>query len=101
VEPNYRDDGSGALVEPKTMRAYIINLGDQDAQNVKVQLRNPPDAGGNVFAQGAVPLIPRRSETIGVLTVTDAWRVWVGKWILEVDAPGCDVISFKPESPSK
>ena len=81
--------------EPKTMRAYLINLGDEDAHNVKVRLRNPPNVGGNVFAEGVVPLIPKRSETIGVLPVTDLWRVWVGQWILEVDAPGCDVLSFK------
>jgi len=100
VEPNYNVDGQG-LGEPKMMRAYMINLGDADAQNVKVRLRNPPDAGGNVFAEGVVPLIPKRSEAIVVMRVTDLWRVWVGQWILEVEAPGCDVISFKPDLPSK
>ncbi|MGA3323013.1 MAG: hypothetical protein ABSF45_00945 [Terriglobia bacterium] len=93
VEPNYNENGNG-IAEPKAMRAYLINLGDQDAQNVKVRLRNPPKLGGNVFAEGVVPLIPKRSEAIGVLRVTDVWRVWVGQWILEVDAPGCDVLSF-------
>jgi hypothetical protein len=96
VEPNYNGEGTGALVEPKTMRAYMINLGDQDAQNVKVRLRNPPNLGGNVFAEGVVPIIPKRSEMIGVLLVTAPWRVWVGQWVLEVDASGCDVITFKP-----
>ena len=43
-----------------------------------------------------VPLIPRRGEAIAVLPVTDKWREWVGQWILEVDAPGCDVHIFKP-----
>ena len=100
VEPNYNEDGNG-IAEPKTMRAYLINLGDEDAQNVKVRLRNPPNLGGNVFAEGVVPLIPKRSEAIGVLPVTDLWRVWVGQWILEVDAPGCDVLSFKPDLPTK
>jgi len=100
VEPNYTEDGKG-IEEPKAMRAYLINLGDQDAQNVKVRLRNPPNLGGNVFAEGVVPLIPKRGETIGVLRVTDLWRVWVGQWILEVDAPGCDVLSFKPEPAAK
>ena len=51
--------------EPKAMRAYLINLGDEDAQNVKVRLRNPANQGGNVFAEGVVPLIPKRSDTIG------------------------------------
>jgi hypothetical protein len=101
VEPNYRDNGSGDVVEPKTMRVYIINLGDHDAQNVKVQLRNPSSLGGNVFAHGVVPLIPKRSEAIAVLDVTDAWRVWVGQWTLEVGAPGCDVINFKPDFSTK
>jgi hypothetical protein len=101
VEPNYLENGSGDLVEPKTMRAYIINLGDQDAQNVKVQLRNPSNLGGNVFAHGVVPLISKRSEAVAVLEVTDAWRVWVGRWTLEIDAPGCDVINFKPDLSTK
>jgi hypothetical protein len=78
VEPNYKGDGTGRLVEPKTMRAYLINLGEQDARNVKVRLRNPPDKGGNVFAEGVVPLIPKRGEAIGVLPVTAEWREWVG-----------------------
>jgi hypothetical protein len=94
VEPNYNEDGSG-LVEPKTMRPYLINLGDQDAQNVKVRLRNPPDKGGDVFAEGAVPLIPKRGEAIGTLPVTSKWRVWVGEWEMEVEAPGCDVLVFR------
>ncbi len=100
VEPNYNEDGKG-MGEPKAMRAYLINLGDEDAQNVKVRLRNPPNVGGNVFAEGVVPLIPKRGETIGVLRVTDLWRVWVGQWIVEVDAPGCDVLTFKPDPPTK
>lgn len=100
VQPNYKEDGKGIGV-PLVMRAYLINLGDEDAQNVKVRLRNPPNLGDNVFAEGVVPLIPKRSEAIGVLRVTDLWRVWVGQWILEVDAPGCDVLTFKPEPPAK
>jgi hypothetical protein len=95
VEPNYKEDGSGGLVVPKTFRPYLINLGDQAAQNVKVRLRNPPDKGGNVFAEGVVPLIPPRSEVVGVLPATAQWQVWVGQWEMEVDAPGCDVLAFK------
>jgi hypothetical protein len=96
VGPNYNENGSGALVEPVTMRVYLINLGDADAQNVKVRLRNLPKLGGNVFAEGVAPLIPKRGEAIAVLPVTDKWREWVGQWILEIDAPGCDVHIFKP-----
>jgi hypothetical protein len=94
VEPNYNEDGKG-LVEPKTMRPYLINLGDQDAQNVKVRLRNPPDKGGSVFAEGVVPLIPKRAEAIGVLPVTAEWHEWVGEWDMEVEAPGCEVLAFR------
>ena len=94
VEPNYNEDGKG-LVEPKTMRAYLMNLGDQDARNVQVRLRNPPDKGGNVFADGVVPLIPKRSEAIGVLPVTAEWQEWVGQWEMEVEAPGCEVLAFR------
>jgi hypothetical protein len=93
VEPSYNEDGKG-LVEPKTMRAYLINLGDKDAHNVKVRLRNPPNKGGDVFAEGIVPLIPKRSEAIGVLPVTAEWRVWVGQWEMQVEAPGCEVLVF-------
>jgi hypothetical protein len=94
VGPNYNEDGKG-LAEPKTLRAYLINLGDKDAHNVKVRLRNPPDKGGEAFAQGVVPLIPKRGEAIGALPVTGEWRVWVGQWQMEVEAPGCDVLAYK------
>jgi hypothetical protein len=93
VEPNYNEDGKG-LVEPKTMRAYLINLGDQDAQNVKVRLRNPPTDDGKVFAEGVVPLVPKRSDTIGIIPVTGEGHVWVGDWVLEADAPGCEVLAY-------
>jgi hypothetical protein len=95
VEPNYNEDGMGRLAEPETLRPYLINLGDQDAQNVKVRLRNPPEKGGNVFAEGVVPLIPKRAEAIGVLPVTGQALVWVGEWEMEVEAPGCEVLAFK------
>jgi len=93
VQPNYNENGKG-MAEPKTMRSYLINLGEKDARNVKVRLRNPPDKGGNIFAEGTVPLIAKRDEAIGVLPVTAEWRVW-GQWQMEVDAPGCDVLVFK------
>jgi hypothetical protein len=95
VEPNYKEDGSGDLALPKTFRAYVINLGDKDARNVKIRLSNPPDKGGNVFAEGIIPLIPKRGEAIGVLPVTAPWQVWVGQWEMEIDAPGSDVLVFK------
>ena len=94
VEPNYNENGSGALAQPATLRAYLMNLGDQDALNVTIHLRNPPDKGGDVFAEGAVPVIPKRSATVAVLTVTGAWHVWIGQWLEEVDAPGAEVQVF-------
>ena len=96
VGPDYNENGSGSLVDPVIMRAYLINLGDADAHNVKVRLRNQPNLGGNVFAEGTMPLVPKRGEAIAVLPATDKWREWVGQWILEIDAPGCDVHIFKP-----
>jgi hypothetical protein len=95
VEPNFKEDGNG-LGEPVVMRPYIINLGDRDAKNVRVRLRNLPDLGGNVFAEGVIPVIPARRETVATLRVTDVWREWVGRWILEIDAPDCDIKIYKP-----
>jgi hypothetical protein len=94
VEPNYQDDGKG-IVEPRMLRVYMLNLGDQDARNVKVRVLNPPNQGAAVIAKGEVPLIPPRGSTVGVLPVVGQARVWVGDWIVEVDAPGCDVLTFK------
>jgi hypothetical protein len=94
VQPDYNEDGSGHLAEPQTMRPYLINLGDQDAHDVQIRMRNPPAKGGGVFAEGIVPLIPKRSATIGVIPVTGHWYVWVGQWEMEVEAPGCDVRVF-------
>jgi len=95
VQPNYDSSGSGKLVQPPRMRAYLINLGDQDAHGVRLRLRNPPEAGGEVFAEGEAPLVPARSVAIGVLRITGLWRVWVGQWVLEVEAPGAEVITYK------
>ena len=94
VQPDYKEDGSG-LAAPTTMRPYLINLGDQDARDVRVRLRNPPGKGGNVFAEGVIPVIPKRSEAVGLLPVSAEWRVWVGEWEMEVEAPGCEVLVFK------
>ena len=79
VEPSFTEDGQG-FVHPTTMRAYLINLGDTDARDVKVRLRNSAAQGGDVFAQGVVPLIPKRGESIGILPVIAKWKEWVGQW---------------------
>jgi hypothetical protein len=95
VEPNFNEDGKG-LGQPMMMRPYIINLGDVDAKNVTVRLRNTPSLGGKVFAEGVVPVIPAHSEMVPNLRVVEMWREWVGQWILEIDAPDCDVHIYKP-----
>lgn len=100
VEPNFTADAK-ALAEPRMMRAYVINLGDQDAHNVKFQLRNRPKLGGDVFAAGVVPLIAARSAVVAPLRITAAWREWVGQWILEADAPGCDVLTYPADAATK
>jgi hypothetical protein len=94
VEPDRSAADPGKLVEPKTMRAYLMNLGQSDAQEVKVRLRNPKDKGGDVFAAGVVPVVPKRGEAIAVLPVIAKWNVWK-TWDIEIDAPGCEVMVFK------
>ena len=71
-----------------------MNLGEQDAEEVIVRLRNRGE-GGEVWAKGIVD-IPARSIAIAVLPVIPGkeWTGWVGSWIMEVDAPGCDVFNF-------
>ena len=51
VEPNFKEDGKG-LGQPMVMRPYVFDLGDMDAKKVTVRLRNLPDLGGKVFAEG-------------------------------------------------
>jgi hypothetical protein len=94
VEPNRSAPDPGKLVDPQTMRAYLMNLGDHDAANVQVRLRNPKDKGGDVFAAGKVPVVPKRGETIAVLPVTAKWNVWK-TWDMEVEAAGGEVLVFK------
>ena len=93
VEPNRSAADPGKLVEPKTMRTYIINLGDQDATNVRVRLRDPKDKGGNVFAAGVVPLIAKHGDATASLPVTAPWKSWK-TWDMEVEVPGGEVIVY-------
>jgi len=94
VEPNRSAGDPGKLVQPVALRAYLMNLGDQDATNVQIQLRNPQDKGGNVFAAGVVSVVPKRGEAIANLPVTANWNVWK-TWEMEVQVPGGEVIVFK------
>jgi hypothetical protein len=90
VEPNRSAADPGKLVQPKTMRAYLLNLGERDATDVRIRLRNPKDQGGNVFAEGVVPVVPKRGEATAVLPVTAEWKVWK-TWEMEVEGKGCEV----------
>jgi hypothetical protein len=94
VEPNRSAADPGKLVEPKTMRACLMNVGDRAARNVQVRLRNPKDKGGDVFAAGAVAEVPPRGEAIAVLPVTAKWNVWK-TWEIEIDVPGGEVVVFR------
>ena len=55
TQPNRTAEDPNKLVEPKTMRVWLLNIGDADATNVHVQLRNPKDHGGDVFPPGSFP----------------------------------------------
>jgi hypothetical protein len=94
VEPDRSAADPGKLVEPKTMRAYLMNVGQRAARNVKVRLRNPKDKGGDVFAAGAVAEVPPRGEAIAILPVTAKWNVWK-TWEIEIEVPGGAVTTFR------
>ena len=81
------------LMNPKVMRVYLMNLGEKDAKNITVRLRNPKENGGNVFAEGVVSSMPRRGEAAAVLPVTAEWKVWK-TWEMEIAAPGAEVITY-------
>jgi hypothetical protein len=75
-----------------------MNLGSQDAKDVKVRLANPKDMGGDVFAEGTVNLIPKQYAVEAVLSMTqagEAWKVWK-TWDIQIEAPGCDTKVFPP-----
>jgi hypothetical protein len=93
VEPDRSRADPNLLVEPKTMRVYLLNMGESEAKDVRVRLRNPKEAGGDVFAEGMVGVIPKRGETIAVLPVVGQWKVWK-TWELDVEAEGCEVLKF-------
>jgi len=94
VEPNRSTDDPGKLVKPNTMRAYVLNLGESDATNVKIRLRDAQDKGGQVFAQGIVSVIPKHGETTAVLPVKQEWKSWK-TWQIEVQSPNSEVIVYK------
>ena len=100
VQPNFNPghvgpDGKwtnwGKLAEPLTFRAIVINLGDTDATDVILRLRDPAAQGGNLFAKGVAD-VPARSIGVAVLPAFDHFNSWTGEWELEVDAPDCEVM---------
>ncbi len=86
--------GWGQVVKPYTFRVPILNLGERDATNVIVRLRNP-GKDGDVFAKGIVD-IPARSVTVAVLPVVPGhkWKTWIGRWNLLVESPGSKVLIY-------
>lgn len=93
VEPNRSKADPNVLVEPKTMRVCLLNLGNQDAKDVQASLANPVEAGGQVFAEGVAGVVPARSQAVAVLPVRGEWKVWK-TWRLAVRAPRCEVLLF-------
>lgn len=87
--------GFGSIPKPVTFRALMMNLGDEDAQDVKVRLRNP-GKDGDIFATGQVDVIPAKSVTVAIMPMIQGhkWKTWTGRWKLLVDAPGCEVLNY-------
>jgi len=95
VEPDRSWSNPSRLVVPKTMRVLLMNLGEKDATNIKLQLRNPKEKGGDVFARGTVN-VPGKSVAVAVLPVTARWKSWK-TWQVGVVCEGCKVFVF-PET---
>ena len=92
AEPDRSWTNPGKLTAPRTMRVLLMNLGDKDATNVKVRLRNAKEKGGDVFAQGTAN-IPGKGVAIAVLPVIAKWQVWK-TWDIEVEGDGCSILTF-------
>ncbi|MFC2168148.1 hypothetical protein ACFLRW_04115 [Acidobacteriota bacterium] len=93
VEPNRDADDPNILVQPRTLRVYLLNIGDKIARNVKVRLRNPVEQGGDVFADGELRFLPERFGVSAVLAWTGGSKVWK-TWTLEIEAEGCAIHIF-------
>jgi len=89
--PDRSRDDPGKLVEPKTMRVLLMNLGDEAAKNIKVRLRNPKDKGGEVFAEGATD-VPGKGVAVAALPVTGKWNVW--KRDIEIDGGEAETLIY-------
>jgi len=74
------------------MRVLMMNLGEKDAANINVRLRNPKEKGGDIFAKGTAN-VPGKSVTIAALPVTAKWQVWK-TWDVEVEGDGYGVMIY-------
>lgn len=85
----------GSSPKPPTARVLLLNLGQKDAENIKIQLKKP-DRSHEVWAAGSVN-IPARSVVIAPLLILPGkkYNGWIGTEIIEVDAPECEVFIFK------
>ena len=92
AEPDRSRQDPGKLVQPKTMRVLLMNLGDKDAETVTIKLKNPASKGGNVFARGTTH-VSGKSVAVAALPVTAKWQVWK-TWNVEVEATGCEIMTF-------
>jgi len=51
VEPDRSRQDPSKFVQPKTMRVLLMNIGDENAENIKIKLKNPESRGGKVFSE--------------------------------------------------
>ncbi len=93
AEPNRGADDPNILVQPRTLRVYLLNIGDKAARNVKIKLRNPAEQGGDVFADGKVSYLPEKFGVSAVLAWTGETKVWK-TWTLEIEAEDCEIHIF-------
>ena len=83
----------GKVYEPQVARVLMMNLGEQDADDLQVRLR---DRKHGVWAEGPVD-IPARSVVVAILPMGEGQTFWGwgGTSIMEIDAPdGCEVFTF-------
>jgi len=93
AEPNRGAENPNILVQPRTLRVYLLNIGDKAAKNVKVKLRNPAEQGGDVFADGELSFLPEKFGVSVVLAWTGEAKVWK-MWVLEIEAEECEIRIF-------
>ncbi len=84
----------GSTHKPPVARVLMMNLGEKDAEGVKVRLRSRGE-GSEPWAAGTVG-IPARSVIVALVPILPgkSFRGWNGSEIMEVDAPGCEVFNF-------